>query len=49
MKKNLSDILFCIGGLVICAGVFMLSIPIAIILSGGFIMLASYSVHKGGR
>jgi hypothetical protein len=49
MRKNLDDILFCIGSLTICAGIAMWTIPGAILALGVFIMLASYSLHKVGK
>jgi len=49
MKKNISDILLCIGGLIVCTAIVMWSIPGAILWLGGFIILLSYSMHKAGK
>ena len=52
MKKNMTDILFIIGAIVICYGISRIYLPAAIILGGFFVLLASYSINKvlpGGR
>jgi hypothetical protein len=46
---KISDILLIIGSLSVCTGVFMIYIPAAIILSGLFICLFSYSIYKAGK
>lgn len=47
--KKLDDILYIIGSITICSGIFMLSVPIAIIVFGVFIMIASFGIYKAGK
>jgi hypothetical protein len=47
--KNLDDILFIIGSVIVCIGIAMYSISIAVIVFGIFILLASRGIYKAGK
>lgn len=47
--KNLDDILFIIGSVTVCIGIAMYSQPIAVIMFGVFILLASRGIYKAGK
>ena len=43
MKKHRSDILYCLAGLIICFGVSRLSVAVAIIIAGLFVLAIAIS------
>jgi len=44
--RHLPDVLAVIGAAIIVYGVAMIHVPTAVILAGGFVIFAAYTIHR---